>query len=70
MVPYNRYLCKKFNAHINVVYASSDAVVEDDQNDVLNYPVEFLNSITPAGLPPHILNKYVEYKICLQDSTV
>ncbi|CAH2092098.1 unnamed protein product [Euphydryas editha] len=29
---------------------SSDAVVEDDHNDVLNYPVEFLNSITPAGL--------------------
>nr|CAH7764830.1 unnamed protein product [Callosobruchus chinensis] len=37
------------------IYESSDAVVEDDQNDVLNYPVEFLNSITPAGLPPHIL---------------
>lgn len=37
------------------IYESSDAVVEDDHNDVLNYPVEFLNSITPAGLPPHIL---------------
>lgn len=39
------------------IYESSDAVVEDDQNDVLNYAVEFLNSITPAGLPPHILIK-------------
>ncbi|CAG9794337.1 unnamed protein product [Diatraea saccharalis] len=37
------------------IYESSDAVVEEDRNDVLNYPVEFLNSITPAGLPPHIL---------------
>ncbi|GBP55934.1 ATP-dependent DNA helicase PIF1 [Eumeta japonica] len=42
------------------IYESSDAVVEDDQNDVLNYPVEFLNSITPAGLPPHIL----KLKVC------
>lgn len=39
------------------IYESSDAVVVDDHNhtDVLNYPVEYLNSITPAGLPPHTL---------------
>jgi ATP-dependent DNA helicase PIF1 len=32
------------------VYYSFDSVDDDTRN---NYPLDFLNSITPNGLPPH-----------------
>jgi ATP-dependent DNA helicase PIF1 len=34
------------------VYHSFDSVDDDSRN---NYPIDFLNSITPNGLPPHVL---------------
>jgi len=34
------------------VYHSFDSVDDDSRN---NYPIDFLNSITPNGLPPHEL---------------
>lgn len=37
-------------------YLSADAVKSDSEEEQNNYPSEFLNSLTPSGMPPHRLN--------------
>lgn len=37
------------------VYYSTDTITTDDPSDALNYPTEFVNSMTPSGLPLHKL---------------
>lgn len=36
-------------------YYSSDSIISEDPNDVINYPPEFLHELTPSGMPPHKL---------------
>ncbi|KAK8792732.1 hypothetical protein WA158_002607 [Blastocystis sp. Blastoise] len=38
-------------------YISSDSILDSETDDPeSNYPIEFINSQTPSGMPPHILN--------------
>uniref|UniRef100_UPI00358DF35C uncharacterized protein n=1 Tax=Myxine glutinosa TaxID=7769 RepID=UPI00358DF35C len=36
-------------------YFSADSIVCDDPEEALNYPMEFLNQLTPSGMPLHKL---------------
>ncbi|XP_047145390.2 ATP-dependent DNA helicase pif1-like [Hydra vulgaris] len=36
-------------------YLSSDSIETDDHNEIYNFPVEFLNTLTPSGMPVHCL---------------
>jgi hypothetical protein len=40
---------------LSKTYVSADKAICDDETEANNYPVEFLNSITPTGMPPHLL---------------
>ena len=37
----------------DTTFFSADSVICDDDEEAQNYPLEFLNSITPTGMPPH-----------------
>jgi hypothetical protein len=36
-------------------YLSSDSAICENPTEQTNYPMEFLHSLTPSGMPPHIL---------------
>jgi len=44
------------------VYHSFDSVDDESRN---NYPIDFINSITPNGLPPHVLKVKVNCPVIL-----
>ena len=46
-------------------YTSADSVKCDNEEERQNYPTEFLNSLTPSGMPPHRLNLKVNAVVML-----
>ena len=50
------------NHKIEKVYHSFDTIVDDPQN---HFPIDFLNSITPNGLPPHDLKLKINCPVIL-----
>jgi ATP-dependent DNA helicase PIF1 len=57
----NAIMIKRFPGNEKVYY-SFDSLDDDTRN---NYPLDFLNSITPNGLPPHELKIKKDYPIIL-----
>jgi ATP-dependent DNA helicase PIF1 len=39
----------------SICYPNCDSIEDETQEDANNYQLEFLNSQTPSGLPPHLL---------------
>ena len=46
-----------------IVYETMDKIISDDPQDQQTYPEEFLNSLTPTGMPPHKFNLKIGYII-------
>ncbi|GBN18953.1 hypothetical protein AVEN_38678-1 [Araneus ventricosus] len=50
----NRSIIAKLQDEPHTFYCS-DSIISEDQNDLQNYPNEFLHDLTPLGMPPHAL---------------
>ncbi|GBM58757.1 hypothetical protein AVEN_179313-1 [Araneus ventricosus] len=44
----------------NKTYFSADSIICEDQEEQNNFPLDFINTLTPSGMPPHELNLKVE----------
>ena len=56
----NKQLLNDFPGE-KVIYKSVDTI--SDEHAIVTYPTEFLNSLEPSGMPPHILKLKVDVPI-------
>ncbi|GBM13249.1 hypothetical protein AVEN_126823-1 [Araneus ventricosus] len=49
----------------NKTYFSADSIISEDQEEQNNFPLDFINTLTPSGMPPHELNLKVGAAIML-----
>ncbi len=47
------------------VYTSADEIQKDEYNENEIYPQEFINTVTPNGMPPHLLNLKINCVVIL-----
>nr|XP_004212954.2 ATP-dependent DNA helicase PIF1-like [Hydra vulgaris] len=50
----NKEVLERLHGEVKT-YLSADQIDTDDLNEINNFPVEFLNSLTPSGMPTHCL---------------
>ncbi|VDO45527.1 unnamed protein product, partial [Heligmosomoides polygyrus] len=50
---------------VTQTFLSEDEAVVDHLSDSLNFPTEFLNKMTPTGMPPHALHMKVDCVVML-----
>ncbi|GBO15888.1 hypothetical protein AVEN_158199-1 [Araneus ventricosus] len=60
----NEQVWKKLSGQ-NKTYFSSDSIICEDQEEQNNFPLDFINTLTPSGMPPHELNLKVGAVIML-----
>ena len=52
----NDIICNKIKNYDEKMYKSVDTVIQEDDEDPLKrWPLEFINNMTPPGIPPHQL---------------
>jgi len=44
-------------------YLSIDSIITDDEDEAAAYPIEFLNTLTPSGMPLHKLELKVKWHL-------
>ncbi|GBN35336.1 hypothetical protein AVEN_228209-1 [Araneus ventricosus] len=49
----------------NKMYFSADSIICEDQEEQNNFPLDFINTLTPSRMPPHKLNLKVGAVIML-----
>ena len=52
---WNEQILQNLDSATHVTYSSSDSIDAATDQDKVLWPTEFLNSLTPAGMPPHAL---------------
>ena len=50
----NEDIISKLDGELKL-YHSADTIISEDPSDILNFPQEFIHSLTPSRMPPHTL---------------
>lgn len=60
----NDYVLDRLSGE-RITFLSEDEAIVEDPSDALNFPTEFLNRMTPTGMPPHVLHLKVGCMVML-----